>query len=133
MINTLKITVHSFVDLITNSSTEIYIQATQKTIESITKLVDNILTVAGSTFKCEDLFDITIDKESFYKNYYQGEEEGEPKKTVEEFFDMELEADAYRNIHITVKAKINTLAAKQAAETLSSLTSLFCMEARYNG
>jgi hypothetical protein len=56
-------TVHSFVDLITNSSTEIYIEATSKTIESLQQLIDRILIMGKSELRCEDLFTIEIDKE----------------------------------------------------------------------
>ena len=37
------IKIHSFVDVITNSSTEIYIQATERTIEQIKVLINSIL------------------------------------------------------------------------------------------
>ena len=52
----LIIPVHSFVDTITNSSTEIYVSATEKTIETLKKIVNDTLAIAGSTLSCKDLF-----------------------------------------------------------------------------
>lgn len=52
----LTIPIHSFVDLITNSSTEIYIQSTDKTVDMVKNLVNAILDASGSTYTCDDLF-----------------------------------------------------------------------------
>jgi len=54
--NTLYIPVHSFVDLITNSSSEIFVSADQNTLNAIEALVQNILIAGGSTAKASDLF-----------------------------------------------------------------------------
>ena len=54
-----KIRIHSFVDLITNSSTEIYIQATEKTVELLKAMINNILLVGKSELTCDDLFEIS--------------------------------------------------------------------------
>ena len=55
---TLKI--HSFVDLITNSSTEIYIGANERTITTIKELINNILKIGGSTLTSDDLFELSL-------------------------------------------------------------------------
>lgn len=55
----LIIPIHSFVDLITNSSTETYIQSTDKTVEMVKNLVNAILDASGSPYTCDDLFVIT--------------------------------------------------------------------------
>lgn len=54
----LKLNVHSFVDIITNSSTEIYTYATNE--ENAYKLINEILKIAGSEKKAEDLFNVSI-------------------------------------------------------------------------
>lgn len=61
-INMRKITlkVHSFIDIITNSSTEIYVQASEHTIKNIKNMVNSILALGGSTLKSDDLFTMTL-------------------------------------------------------------------------
>ena len=56
----LNITIHSFVDVITNSSTEVYIHADGGTVSAVKELVDNILDGAGSTYRFDDLFVIEL-------------------------------------------------------------------------
>lgn len=48
--------VHSVVDVITNSSTTIYTQATEATVKSFRNLINAILDIAGSTVRADDLF-----------------------------------------------------------------------------
>lgn len=55
-----KIKIHSFVDLITNSSTEIYIRASDKSIETLKKIIDNLLELGESKYKADDLFDFSL-------------------------------------------------------------------------
>lgn len=104
---------HSFVDLITNSSTEIYIQATDKTIESIKALVDNILKLGGSALKCDDLFTIELnpDEVTAEENEY-----------------------GYKSVSLIVKCRDeNGELGKKTAETLANLTDMFGINAEYNG
>ncbi len=126
------IKIHSFVDLITNSSTEIYIQATDKTIETIKKLIDNILEIGGSTLHCDDLFDISLDKERLFKDSYY---DVDPTMTAEQFYEETVsEYSSSRDIYISVKPKDpNSEAAKSAAKVLENLTGLFGITAEYNG
>jgi len=59
----IKLNVHSFVDVITNSSTEIYIQVGQHTVDFIKRIVDGILKVAKSELTAEDMFIFDISDE----------------------------------------------------------------------
>ena len=131
----LTIYIHSFVDLITNSSTEIYISATDKTIESIEKLVDNILSMGHSEYKCRDLFEISIDIEGFCQDYdYEYRENKD--ETPEQFLQREIENSGYDNhrcTRIKVIPKTEDAISKDVATVLSSLTSLFNIDAAYNG
>jgi len=107
------IPMHSFVDLITNSSTEIYIEASDKTIESIKALVDNILKLGGSDLKCDDLFTIELNPE-----------------------DVEREANeyGYKDVGLIVKHRdSNSELGKATANTLANLCGMFGIEACYNG
>ena len=56
----LRIPVHSFVDLITNSSSEVYVEATQSTINGIKKLVDHLLKIGGSPLTTDELFTFDV-------------------------------------------------------------------------
>jgi len=57
----IKIKPHSIVDVITNSSTVVYVQTHDNTIKYAKELVNTLLKVAGSDKKAEDLFDFYFD------------------------------------------------------------------------
>lgn len=114
------IPMHSFVDLITNSSTEIYIEATDKTIESIKALVDNILKLGGSDLKCDDLFVIEIDEQEFEKRYEQSYEE----------YKKEDSWGDYKDVGLIVKCRdTNNELGKKTADVLAHLTRMFRIDA----
>jgi len=48
--------VHSFNDVITNSSSEIFVNCNNKTIEAVKTLINYFLEKGGSTKKADDLF-----------------------------------------------------------------------------
>lgn len=55
------IKVHSFVDVITNSSTVIYVQSTESTVKTAKELIEKLLKVAGVTKSVDELFDVYIE------------------------------------------------------------------------
>jgi hypothetical protein len=59
----MKLNIHSIIDVITNSSTEIYTSVDNSSINGAHAMINEILKVAGSEFKSKDLFDIQIIKE----------------------------------------------------------------------
>jgi hypothetical protein len=64
-----RIKVHSFSDVITNSSTVIYVQTHGKSIKVLEDFVDFLLKKSGSTHKAKDLFDFKIEpSEDFLKD-----------------------------------------------------------------
>ena len=104
---------HSFVDLITNSSTEIYIEATDKTIESVKQLVNNILSLGGSSQTCDDLFTIELN----------------PEDVEQEFNEC-----GYKDVALIVKCRdTNSELGQQTAKVLADLTNMFHLGAAYNG
>jgi hypothetical protein len=118
----LTIPIHSFVDLITNSSTEIYIEADKGTIEAVKSLINNLLKVAKSELTADDLFTIKLltknDDYEFVEN---------PEKVAES-------DEGYREAKISVVANDESSEeAKTAAKILSDLTGLFGINATYNG
>ena len=51
---------HSIVDVITNSSTTIFTWASGNSKAMVLELIDEVLAVAGSDKKAEDLYDVTV-------------------------------------------------------------------------
>lgn len=117
MINSATLRIHSFVDIITNSSSEIFVQASDRTIKSVKQLVDSLLSLGGSTLKADDLFEMTLN---------------DPSKDEDEGY---YEDDCY-DIDLVVKVKPEIQdqeTAKLAASILGNLTGLFSIEESYNG
>ncbi|MFA5395703.1 MAG: hypothetical protein WC346_06760 [Methanogenium sp.] len=56
----IKIKIHSFVDVITNSSTTIYCQCTDKTILAAKELINFFLKESGSKKTADDLFEFKL-------------------------------------------------------------------------
>lgn len=52
---TFTICIHSFVDLITNSSSESFVAANDRTLEAVRKIINATLKAGGSTKCCDDL------------------------------------------------------------------------------
>jgi hypothetical protein len=98
------IQVHSFVDLITNSSSETFVSASSSTVKAIREVVDHVLKLGQSTQSFDDLFDIEL---------VDGEYEG-------------------TRVKVTPKNSSNANA-QAAAKILSNLSGLFSIEATYNG
>lgn len=115
---TLRIPLHSFVDLITNSSSEIFISATNSTIIAIKKLVDALLLAGGSRFTSDEVFEITLEDHPYYD------------KEDQNYFERDV---GHRKQVVVIKTKINSQAAKDAAGILSNLTESFFIQERYGG
>ena len=105
--------VHSFIDIITNSSTEIYIQASEKTIQSIKTLVNSILAIGESKLTCDEIFTMELKSN---------------KEEDDEYEDYER----YYDVSVIVKTDLPSVDAKTAAKILGNLTGLFSIEASYD-
>ena len=57
------VSVHSVVDIITNSSTTIYTGATDGAVELVTTIINETLRQAGSDKRADDLYEIKVVKE----------------------------------------------------------------------
>jgi hypothetical protein len=57
----IRFNLHSIIDVITNSSTEIYTFARSDAVEKSYELLNEILKVSGSDKKAEDLFNVRIE------------------------------------------------------------------------
>jgi len=70
---TMKIPVHSVIDIITNSSSEIFCNS-EKSIEPAKDLINEMLRLMGSDKTCDDIFEISLE-DSNDENFegYEGE------------------------------------------------------------
>jgi hypothetical protein len=57
---TLLIPLHSFVDVITNSSSEVYVTSDRATITAVKQMVDAVLKAGGSKKTCDELVNISL-------------------------------------------------------------------------
>lgn len=86
----MKINIHSFVDVITNSSTTIFVTMNGGAIKGMHSVIDEILKVAKSDKKSEDLFDISIDRdwddiiESWFEDYANEPEDPKEKEMYDQ-------------------------------------------------
>lgn len=60
MIKPFTVKLHSFVDLITNSSSTVYVHAHEGTVKHITNLLESMLTMTGSTKSVDELFKVSL-------------------------------------------------------------------------
>jgi hypothetical protein len=62
-----RVSPQSIIDIITNSSTEIYTFPSNSAQELIEKIVNSVLKTSGSTLKCKDIFDINLVPSASFK------------------------------------------------------------------
>jgi len=125
MFKSIDIPVHSVVDLITNSSSEIFVMATDKTVTTIRNLVDALLKLAGSTQSADELF-------TFELMYYDFNDDGYyPESEFDTNEDRKKENyDGISKSIVRVTAK--TVEGQNAAAVLSRLHSIFPTQSVYN-
>lgn len=90
-------TFHSMADIITNSSTEIFIIAGDNTIAGIKELINALFKVAGSETTCDDVFTIEYDWERYVDYYFEDDYErfcedndGDSENFIEAIFDESI-------------------------------------------
>ena len=87
---TVRIPVHSLIDLITNSSTEIFVHS-EKSVEPAKALLTELLKLEGSDKTCDDVFEITIEKDRGDLNdviqYYLDEDDRQDITDVNKFIE----------------------------------------------
>lgn len=105
---------HSFVDVITNSSTQIYVQAGDNTIKALKELIDNILKSGNSQATADDLFEFSL-------------------APLDEYQQKREDSGEYYSKALIIKSKQGTESSEAAAKVLSDLTNLFNIEANYDG
>lgn len=143
----LFIPIHSFVDVITNSSTEVYISVADKTIETVRALVDNLLKFAGSTKTSVELFDVAVvyecwgkfGGEKFQTRFLTKDElvqaviDGYLGKEDTDYLLKGNEDGSYPRNGLRLTPKVDAPEVAAVCATLSHLPNLFNIEANYNG
>jgi hypothetical protein len=66
-----QILLHSFVDIITNSSTEVYTTCHEKSVDMVKELINSVLKSADSEKTVDDLLEIRV-----YQDVWREDEEG---------------------------------------------------------
>jgi hypothetical protein len=142
MTKSLYLPIHSFVNLITNSSSEIFVCADESTVEAVKAVIDNLLKGAGSDKTADELFTFTLtveidNPETYEERKISGKgytltvdvNSAEGKQAIEDY-----SGDNPQESGILVTPKDGTNEnLVLAAKTLSNLTGLFQIEASYNG
>jgi hypothetical protein len=109
----IKINVHSFIDVITNSSTEIFISTHDKTITLAKELINGLLKVAKSEKTADDLFELHTEEKLYLINYneYDGDEEEKYIKTGEKYDEEKFtteDSDGWSESRLIIKPKDNS-------------------------
>lgn len=105
---TLRIKVHSVVDVITNSSTVIYTRADEGTISSLKDMINALLKIGNSELTADDLFEFSL---------VGGEHESDC---------------GYSDIELVVTCKSDNEHAIVAGRILNRLDNLFSHDAEYD-
>ena len=129
---TIKIYLHSFVDIITNSSTEIYTNPTEKSVETMYSIIGKLLKVAWIKTDPKELFDVHL--EAVYKIPTEEQEDDEnlddydecepyiPTKEEEEALrDKYVNDSEYRREVFTLVVKDKTGKNENIVEELQSM------------
>lgn len=58
-------------DVVTNSSMEVYQEATQYTVDAVKDIINVILKISGSDKSCDDLFTVSINYEDMLESYFE--------------------------------------------------------------
>jgi len=100
----INVKLHSIIDVITNSSTELFITADKYAKETVIEFINEILKTAGSDKQCEDLFEVSL---------IRCMDNDEIEERIEDEFDSYREDIFYSNLSdeaLKEKIKENILA-----------------------
>lgn len=66
----MKFRLQSLNDVVTNSSMEVYQEATQYTVDAVRDIINVILKIGGSDKSCDDLFTVSINYSDMFEDYF---------------------------------------------------------------
>ena len=107
----IKIKIHSFVDVITNSSTEMYIINQKKLTKSIEEIIDSLIFINEADPEIAEMFEVSqsneeigfdnikvdISGENYYEDLYEDERSDEIIKKHKYYLDHKEEIDKVCN------------------------------------
>ena len=67
----MKFRLQSLNDVVTNSSMEVYQEATQYTVDAVRDIINVILKIGGSDKSCDDLFTVSINYKDMLESYFE--------------------------------------------------------------
>lgn len=67
----MKFRLQSLNDVVTNSSMEVYQEATQYTVDVVKDIINVILKIGGSDKSCDDLFTVSINYSDMLEDYFE--------------------------------------------------------------
>lgn len=134
----MTVKIQSISDIITNSSSEVFVIYDQNGIDAIKALVNSLFRIANSKYVFDDLFDIHFIWDEIVEEYYNddGGFEG-TGQTIEEYR-QHLQDERLRYgeggpviTGIKVTPKLNTSECKEVADALSTIDSIFRSDVFY--
>lgn len=136
MLKPIYIPIHSFVDVITNSSSEIFVAAEEKTAEAIKKLVTGLLQAGAGAHTADDLFAFDLVQNYSVSLLDEGssKEMTLTKAEAESLRRQGAEVDAENDSAVTLRVtpKISTAQTIDIAKILSDLPGLYSITETYN-
>lgn len=134
----MTVKIQSISDIITNSSSEVFVIYDQNGIDAIKALVNSLLRIANSKYVFDDLFDVQFIWDEIVEEYYN--DDGGFKgtgQTIEEYRQwlqdgrLQYMEGAPVITGIKVTPKLNTSECKEAADALSTIDSIFRSDVFY--
>lgn len=125
---------HSFLDLVTNSSTEIFISANESTLKAIKNLVNDILKAGGSEVTADQMFEFSLvveDPDEYPSKYYDVQSE-EGKRVLKENGDANYDRGPKQVILVKPLIK-DCPEIVRVAKRLTDLTGMFEIDAWRDG
>lgn len=144
-----RIPMHSIIDVITNSSTEIFTSASDTGVKYVTELLEKVLKAAGSDKTVDELFDIKFSKTIDYLNscplcedkdepdtscpLCKGEEDAEDVDITDLPEDIRTQIENRYEDEQKIKTDIVVIAKTlEGKDIWPSISSLFDAEEKYN-
>lgn len=155
----MKFRLQSLNDVVTNSSMEVYQEATGYTVSAVKDIIDVILKIGGSDKSCDDLFTVSIDYSDMLEDYFEScldsDIDEEYKGMIEEIRSRKDDSEAYAELVKTglvgdvvptieeyvsdwryPTTEVSIIPKGEASSVdvaiLNKINDLFCIEACYN-
>lgn len=126
--------IHSFLDLVTNSSTEIFITADESTIKALKQLVNDILKAGGSEVTADMMFDfqLAVEDPDAYPSKFYPVDSDKGKELLEEHADANYDRGPKNVVLVNPKIK-DCPEVVAVAKRLADLTGLYEIDAWRDG